>query len=113
MIRRGCIKVDIFTFKSLNFSKIFSKNFNFIFKRFSTTKKFGDKRKITTINKDNVIYSPTLDGYNPKVIREVTFEDGTETNLEYRTLAWQPFRKWMREQEFNPQPGEKYDKIVS
>ena len=59
--------------------------------------------------KDNVVYSPTLDGYNPKVIREVTFEDGTETSLEYRTLAWQPFRRWLRGEEFNPQPGEKYE----
>ena len=58
---------------------------------------------------DNVVYSPTLDGYNPKVIREVTFEDGSETRLAYRTLAWQPFRKWLRGEEFNPQPSEKYE----
>jgi len=58
---------------------------------------------------DNVVYSPTLDGYNPKVIREVTFEDGSETRLEYRTLAWQPFRKWLGGEEFNPHPSEKYE----
>lgn len=59
--------------------------------------------------KDNVVYSLTLDGYNPKVIREVMFEDGTETRLEYKTLAWQPFNRWANGEEFNPQPGEKYE----
>lgn len=59
--------------------------------------------------KDDGVYTPTLDGYNPKVIREVRFDDGTETTLGYRTLAWQPFRKWLRGEEFDPQPGEKYE----
>jgi len=57
---------------------------------------------------DNTVYSPTLDGYNPKVIRKVTFEDDSNTTLSYRTLAWQPFMKWKNGEEFNPQPGEKY-----
>lgn len=49
-----------------------------------------------------------LDGYNPKVTRTVTFEDGTETTLTYRTLAHQPYRKLISGEEFKPQKGEKY-----
>ena len=58
--------------------------------------------------KDNIVSSPTLDGYNPRVIRKVTFEDGTQTTLDYRTLAHQPFRRWIAGEEFNPQVGEAY-----
>lgn len=59
--------------------------------------------------KDDVIYSPMLDGYNPKVIREVTFEDGSKTKLEYRTLAWQPFMKLKNGEEFYIKAGKKYE----
>jgi hypothetical protein len=48
-------------------------------------------------------------GYNPRVIRRVTFEDGTETTLDYRVLAHQPFRRWIAGEEFNPQVGDKYE----
>jgi hypothetical protein len=48
-------------------------------------------------------------GYNPRVIRGVTFEDGTQTILNYRVLAHQPLRKWISGEEFNPQVGEKYE----
>ena len=59
--------------------------------------------------RDNKIYSLDLTGYNPKVIRHVQFSDGTETTLNYRTLAWQPFRKWMSGEEFEPKKGEQYE----
>ena len=48
-------------------------------------------------------------GYNPRVIRKVTFEDGTQTTLDYRTMAHQPFRRWIGGEEFNPQVGETYE----
>jgi hypothetical protein len=48
-------------------------------------------------------------GYNPRVIRRVTFEDGTQTTLDYRVLAHQPFRKWIAGEEFNPKVGDKYE----
>ncbi len=59
--------------------------------------------------KDNVTYSLMMDGYNPKVRREVTFEDGSQTTLNYRTLAWQPIMRWKNGDMFNPQPGEQYE----
>lgn len=48
-------------------------------------------------------------GYNPRVIRKITFEDGTQTILDYRVLAWQPFMRWKNGEEFNPKVGEKYE----
>jgi hypothetical protein len=48
-------------------------------------------------------------GYNPRVIRKVTFEDSSQTTLDYRVLAHQPFRRWIRGDEFNPQVGEMYE----
>ena len=48
-------------------------------------------------------------GYNPLIIRTVTFEDQSQTKLRYRTLAWQPFRKWISGEDFNPQIGERYE----
>jgi len=59
--------------------------------------------------KDTQIYSLTMDGYNPQVIREVTFEDGSQTTLKYRTLAWQPFMKWKNGEQFEPKQGEQYE----
>ena len=59
--------------------------------------------------KDNRAYTPTFDGYNPKVIRTVTFEDGSQTILQYRMAAWQPFRRWLNGNEFNPLPEEHYE----
>ena len=59
--------------------------------------------------KDTQVYSPTMDGYNPQVIREVTFEDGSQTTLKYRTLAWQPFMKWKNGEQFEPKQGEQYE----
>jgi len=59
--------------------------------------------------KDNRLHSLDGTGFNPLVKRRVIFEDGSETNLRYRTLAWQPFRRWMIGEEFNPQQGEKYE----
>ncbi|MBW3014501.1 hypothetical protein KY335_04665 [Candidatus Woesearchaeota archaeon] len=55
------------------------------------------------------ILTPYGDGFNPRVIRTVTFADGTETKLDYRVMAWQPFMKWKNGYEFNPQAGEKYE----
>jgi len=46
--------------------------------------------------------------YNPRVIRRVTFEDGTQATLDYRVLAYQPFRRLVSGEEFNPQVGERY-----
>ena len=48
-------------------------------------------------------------GYNPQVIRTITFEDGTETTVKYRTLAHQPFRRWGGGDEFDPELGEEYE----
>ena len=48
-------------------------------------------------------------GYNPQVIRMITFEDGSKTHLNYRTMAHQPFMRWLHGEEFNPQPGEIYE----
>jgi hypothetical protein len=48
-------------------------------------------------------------GYNPRVIRRVTFEDETQTTLDYRVMAHQPFRRWISGKEFNPQVGERYE----
>lgn len=59
--------------------------------------------------KDNVIYGPAMDGYNPLVIRDVTFEDGSTARLRYRTLAWQPFRGWLCGEEFDPKSNERYE----
>ena len=58
---------------------------------------------------DNKLYVPDGTGFNPLVKRRVIFEDGSETNLRYRTLAWSPFKRWLAGEEFNPQPGEKYE----
>ncbi len=49
--------------------------------------------------------------YNPHVRREITFEDGSKAMLSYRTQAWQPIRRWLRGEEFNPKPGEKYEVV--
>lgn len=46
---------------------------------------------------------------NPRVTREVEFDDGTKTTLSYRTRAWQPFRRWINGEEFSPNVGEKYE----
>lgn len=59
--------------------------------------------------KDDWSLSPMLDGYNPRVIRKITFQDGSKTKLDYRTHAWQPFMKWRNGDEFNPKPNEKYE----
>lgn len=53
--------------------------------------------------------TPMLDDYNPRVIRKVTFKDGSKTRLDYRILAWQPFVRWKNGEEFNPRPEEKYE----
>ena len=49
-----------------------------------------------------------FDGYNPQVTRVVTFEDGSQTTLQYRALAWQPFMRWKNGDIFNPKPEEQY-----
>ena len=59
--------------------------------------------------KDDIMYSLTLDGYNPQVSRKVTFKDGSQTKLTYRTLAWQPFMSWKNGNEFDPKQGERYE----
>ena len=59
--------------------------------------------------KDTVPYSPDGTGFNPRVIREISFEDGTHITLDYRVLVWQPLRKWIHGEEFNPQVGQKYE----
>jgi len=59
--------------------------------------------------RDTLFLSPTMDGYNPQVTREVTFDDGSTATLRYRTLAWQPFMRWRNGEEFNPKPGETYE----
>jgi len=59
--------------------------------------------------KDNVTYSLMMDGYNPLVRRNVLFEDGSQTTLRYRTLAWQPLMKWINGNEFNHRQGEQYE----
>lgn len=46
---------------------------------------------------------------NPRITREVEFDDGTETTLLYRIRAWQPFVKWINGEEFSPKVGEKYE----
>jgi len=46
---------------------------------------------------------------NPEAIRKITFEDGSETNLHYRTNAWQPMRRWIDGDEFKPVPRERYE----
>lgn len=46
---------------------------------------------------------------NPKVTREIDFDDRTETTLSYRTHVWQPLRKWVNGEEFSPKVGEKYE----
>ncbi len=69
-------------------------------------------KKVTDVQeswRDTLILSPTMDGYNPQVTREVTFDDGSRTTLKYRTLAWQPFVRWINGEEFNPKPGETYE----
>lgn len=48
-------------------------------------------------------------GYNPRVIRDIEFDDGSKTRLDYRVLAWQPFVRWVNGKEFDPKPGEKYE----
>jgi len=48
-------------------------------------------------------------GYNPRVIRNITFEDGSTTRLDYRTAAHQPYRRWLRGNEFNPKPNERFE----
>lgn len=58
---------------------------------------------------DSTLFALDGTGYNPLVIRHITFEDGTETGVRYRTLAWQPFRRWIRGDEFSPQKGEQYE----
>ena len=50
-------------------------------------------------------------GYNPRVIRTVTFDDGSEASLDYRTAAWQPMRRSLAGKEFKPQPGEQYEVV--
>ncbi len=59
--------------------------------------------------KDDKIYSLALEGYNPRVIRTVTFNDGSQIKLDYRVLAWKPFMKWKNGEEFDPKPGERYE----
>lgn len=46
---------------------------------------------------------------NPQVTREIVFNDGSQRTLQYRTRSWQPFRRWIFGEEFNPQPGEHYE----
>ena len=46
---------------------------------------------------------------NPRVTREVEFDDGTEITLSYRTHTWQPIRRWINGEEFSPKVGEKYE----
>ncbi|MBW3014881.1 hypothetical protein KY330_00505 [Candidatus Woesearchaeota archaeon] len=58
--------------------------------------------------KDNEQYM-VLDGYNPKVIRKVKFKDGSDTWLSYRTMAHQPYMKWLHGDEFDPKVGERYE----
>ncbi len=55
---------------------------------------------------DNI---PMMHGYNPRVIRNVNFDDGSQTTLSYRTMAWQPFMRWLGGEEFDPQVGERYE----
>ena len=52
-------------------------------------------------------------GYNPHVTRRIVFEDGSQGTISYRTLACQPIRKWLRGDEFDPKPGEKYEVFPS
>ncbi len=59
--------------------------------------------------RDDIFCSPMFDGYNPQVIREVIFDDGSQTTLSYRTLAWQPFMRWKNGEEFSPKVGERYE----
>ena len=48
-------------------------------------------------------------GYNPRVVRIVEFEDGSTSYLNYRTMAHQPFMRWLKGKEFNPRVGERYE----
>ena len=57
---------------------------------------------------DNKFYAPMMDGYNPRVLRTVKFEDGTQTTLDYRVYAWPLVKKIVSGETFNPKPGEKY-----
>jgi hypothetical protein len=61
--------------------------------------------------KDNSKYLLAMggNGYNPRVIRTIIFEDGTQSIVDYRTLAHQPITRWLKGEEFNPQAGEKYE----
>ena len=59
------------------------------------------------------VATPTMDGYNPRVKRNVVFEDGSKTTLLYHTLAWEPFRTWMGGEKFEPKPGEQYEVTTS
>lgn len=58
---------------------------------------------------EDCFITPYGDSFNPRVIRTVTFKDGSGTELDYRTLAWQPFMRWKNGDEFDPKPGEKYE----
>ncbi len=75
----------------------------------------NDNNPVKTVAKveekwyDNEVYSIDLTGFNPLVIRQITFDDETTTSLRYRTLAHQPFRRWIVGEEFNPQVGERYE----
>jgi len=46
---------------------------------------------------------------NPKVTREVLFDDGTETELSYRTHTWFQLRNRLYGEEFVPRIGEQYE----
>ncbi len=59
--------------------------------------------------RDNETSFLDISGFNPQVIRTVEFEDGSKSVLSYRTMAHQPLVRWIRGEEFNPKPGEKYE----
>ena len=46
---------------------------------------------------------------NPRVTREVEFDDGTKIILSYRTQTWQSIRKLINGEEFSPKVGERYE----
>ena len=66
-------------------------------------------RSVEETWEDNKLYLSDGTGYNPLAKRKIIFDDGSETTLRYRTLAWQPFRRWIAGEELNPQPGERYE----
>ncbi|HLC57185.1 MAG TPA: hypothetical protein VJH95_01290 [Candidatus Nanoarchaeia archaeon] len=114
-VRRGaCIAVLAYSVYSL-----FSHNGLLDSPRMKETGRYhSDENHVKTVanvrerwEDDNpgMINKITLNGYNPKVIREIVFDDGSRARLEYRTLAWQPIMRWKNGEEFNPRPGEKYE----